>query len=78
LEFLEQGTEGYFILGCMDREDGFAIPLATLKDNLDKLNRTEKEGKHYWHIALSQDSDGLFLNMSKTGEKLYLDAFTFS
>ncbi len=62
----------------MDRNTGFAIPLSTLKANLDKLNRTGDDAKHYWHVALGEDSKGLFLNMSKTGEKMYLADIQFS
>ena len=77
LSFLQQGNDAFFILGCMDRSTGFAIPLETLQANLNKLNQTGEEPKHYWHVALGEDQDGLFLNMSKTGEKLYLGNFEF-
>jgi len=77
LEFLDKGAESFFILGCMDREEGFAIPLDVVKQQLDKLNKTEKEDRYYWHIALSFDDKGVFLNMSKTGERLYLSQYEF-
>jgi len=78
LDFLSEGSASYFILGCMDRNRGYAIPLVTLAENLDKLNRIEKNDSHYWHIALGEDDSGLFVNMSKTGERLYLEPFAFS
>jgi hypothetical protein len=77
LEFLEQGSEGYLILGCMDRIDGFALPLDVVRSKLQCLNTTEAEGKHYWHISLQIDGDDVFLNMSKTGERLSLSPYRF-
>lgn len=78
LNFLEEGSKGYLVLGCMDRHEGYAIPVEVIRSKLDKLNRTEKdEGRYYWHIALLVDETGLNINMSKTGEKLSLKEFAF-
>lgn len=47
LDFFEKGAECYLILGCMDRSEGFAIPLDVIKEKLDSLNRNEK-GEHLY------------------------------
>jgi hypothetical protein len=77
LEFLSEGAEGVLILGCMDRSEGYALPLELVRSKLDCLNKTEKEDRLYWHIALQIDGDSLLLNMTKTGERLLLTSFEF-
>lgn len=77
LELMESRAEGYFILGCMDRPDGFALPVKIIRSFLDKLNRTEKEGRFYWHITLQIGETTLFLNLPKTGERLSLEPYAF-
>jgi len=37
-EFLGEGTDAYFVLGCMDLPEAFAIPLKILRSHLDALN----------------------------------------
>jgi hypothetical protein len=39
-EFLADGTESFFVLGCMDLEFAFAIPLDVLRSHLPALNTT--------------------------------------
>jgi hypothetical protein len=52
LEKMKGYGEGYCILGCMDRELAFAIPLNVLEENIEFLRYTEKEKTFYWHIDL--------------------------
>lgn len=61
----------------MDRSEGYALPVSVIRSQLEKLNRTEKENKHYWHVALLLEGAELFVNMSKTGEKFALKTFAF-
>lgn len=77
LEFLQQGSEAYLILGCMDRSEGYALPLDVIRSKLDSLNTTEKDDKLYWHVALQIEGEDVFLNMTKTGERLSLTPFRF-
>jgi len=77
LDFFEKGAECYLILGCMDRSEGFAIPLDVIKEKLDSLNRTEKGDRSYWHITLQLDDESVYLNMTKTAERLHLTQFAF-
>src|SRR5215470_11427366 len=51
--FMRSVANGYFVLGCMDRNEAYAIPLDVIQSHLDELNKTEKESTYYWHIALS-------------------------
>jgi hypothetical protein len=50
-DFLEGAKEALFVLGCMDREEAFAIPLSTFTSFLPKLNQTVRDdGASYWHV----------------------------
>ncbi len=77
-EFLQEAEVGVFILGCMDRDEAFSVPLGALCEFLPKLNQTTREGgKSYWHIDMTTNDDGsLSLYSSKTGEKLDLRPFS--
>lgn len=75
-EFLEGGVEAVHVLGCMDLDRAFVIPLGTLKEFLPKLNQTARDGKIYWHVVITTTEDGsLALYSSRTGEKLALAPF---
>ena len=51
LEFIRSMGTGYFVLGCMDRNEAYALPLAFVEQNLEPLNTTEKGDKKYWHVG---------------------------
>lgn len=76
-EFLNEAQRGYVVLGCMDRNEAFAIPAATLHAVLDSLNTTEKEdGSLYWHLHLFEDPSGaLSLTLPKQKDSLQLTPF---
>jgi len=75
--FLEEGTEGYFMLACMDRETAFAIPHSVVRSHLEYCSKTIREdGKSYWHIALSHDpGGGVVWDISKENAKISLAPF---
>lgn len=77
LEFMEQATDGFLLLGCMDRDKGIALPLQLVKSKLDSFNQTENPSRRYWHIALQMDDGSVFLNMSRTGERIPLSSYEF-
>jgi hypothetical protein len=76
-EFLEGGKDALFVLGCMDRDEAFAIPLSVFSTFLPKLNQTVREdGARYWHVVITTNEDGKpALYCSRTGEKLDLRTF---
>ncbi len=60
-EFLADGDKGYLVLGCVDLDKSFMIPLDTVREQLAKLNITSKKnGTMYWHIKLSEPQEGDF------------------
>ena len=79
-EFLKQADSAMLVLGCMDRDEAFMIPITVIGGFLPKLNRTVREGgRSYWHIVITTNDDGsLALYSSRTGEKLDLLPFAVS
>ena len=79
VEFMKEGVEGYFVLACMDRNEAFAIPYELIVENLENLNRTEKQDRYHWHIRIAKDEqDRLYWNLSKVKQKIALDKYVFS
>lgn len=77
LEFMRSGTNGFFILGCMDRDEAYALPLAFVEKHLAQLNQTIKDDKHYWHVAITTDNGHLALNVSSVGKKFDITPYAF-
>jgi hypothetical protein len=74
---LSAAKNGFLVLGCMDRDEAYAIPLNVVEAFLPKLNSTARRGRPpYWHIVLvDTDGGGLALYSSKEGEQLDLSQF---
>ena len=77
LAFLEDAKEAYFVLGCMDQNEAFAIPLSDLKTLLPDLNQTIKSDDSWWHVALIIDDGTIKLNLSKVGKLIDLNPYRF-
>lgn len=77
-EFLLGGLESYFVLGCMDLDFAFAIPLRVLSANLDALNTTTTSKKTYWHIHIVEAEAGGFAIPLHKGKQLQIDQFKVS
>jgi hypothetical protein len=61
-DFLIEGNTGHLLLGCMDLDVAFCIPIAELNRYLDKLNTTVKhDGGQYWHLKIVAGKDGSYL-----------------
>ncbi len=76
-EFLDEGNVGFFVLGCMDMDTVFAIPLDTLRSELDYLHTTTRpDGRSRWHVTIVEPSPGSYaLKIPKKGEVRSLDEF---
>ena len=76
-DFLGEGKVGHFVLGCMDLDLGFMMPLEEIKKHLNALNTTVKDDDTmYWHIIIAERSKGRFeLVLPKTSNYLDLKPF---
>lgn len=70
-EFLSEGEKGYFVLGCTDLNEAFALPVNLLAEHLEELNKTTKpDGSFYYHIHVHCDPskpDRYALNLPHNG-----------
>lgn len=77
-EFLSESKDGYFIISCMDRNEGFAVPYSWLQKNKQNLNMTERGDRSYWHVPITMlDGGRLAINTSKVGSKTPLEPYRF-
>ena len=75
-EFLQEGRTSYFVLGCMDLDIAFVIPLNVIAANLDGLNTTTTSKKTYWHIhVVEAENGGYAVLLPHYGKQLPLDEF---
>jgi hypothetical protein len=79
-EFLGQGSTGIFVLGCVGRNEAFAIPFDWIHERTGLLNVTEREGGSHFHIHLYPDASGeLYLRLSNgANEQIRQFAFPLS
>ena len=78
-EFLGAGESSYLVLGCMDLNSAFAVPLQVLRDVLSKLNVSTRatNNQQYWHIKVLEPSAGEYaLQLPKSDESLPLNPYT--
>ncbi len=73
--FLSEGRLGFYVLGCVGRNDAFAIPYDWIHTRVGLLNFTERDQGKHWHILLyPADNDQLVLRL-KNGKNEALDGF---
>ena len=77
--FLAEGSEAFFILSCMDRDEAFAIPYSWIKKNKTHLNVTDRGERSYWHVPITTlDNGKLAINTSKVGTKVALEPYRYA
>jgi hypothetical protein len=75
--YLGAAEKGYLLLGCMDRDEGFAVPVDVLEAHLPLLaTSVAKDGPvRHWHIHLVERRGGLALLLPKSDEVLELNSY---
>jgi hypothetical protein len=74
-EFLSEGQAGLYVLGCVGRNEAFAIPYEWIHARVESLNFTEREDGKHWHILVYPTDDGRLVLRLKNGKNESLDAF---
>ncbi len=78
-EFLSQSDRSFFVLGCMDRNEAYAIPHAYMAALLSSLNTTTtKDGSAYWHVHVTERGRGLEIMLPKNGNTFPLASYTLT
>ncbi len=75
--FLADAERPFFVLGCMDLNEAFAVPRSALMPILPKLHQTAREGGAYWHIHLTEEPSGLAILVPGSSPGLLLKPFSF-
>lgn len=75
-QFLAEGGQAFFVLGCMDLNRAFAVPLQTIRSILPKLHQTVRESGAYWHIHLADQGGSLGIIIPGGSEPLQLEKFS--
>jgi hypothetical protein len=77
-EYLAAGTNGYLLLGMVDRPEGYALPLSFLTPLLPLLNTTTEPGtgRMHWHMHVVEQTDGLALLLHKLGQTLSITPYS--
>src|SRR5262249_4103251 len=75
--FLGEGQNGWFVLGCLELDRAFAIPLSVIRAALAKMNTTEKpDGGLYWHVKLLEPRPNQYaLQLPKISGQLALEEY---
>jgi hypothetical protein len=73
--FLMEGSVGLFVLGCVGRNDAFAIPFEWIHSKLGRLNITEREGGSHYHIQLFPNAGGKLTLRLNNGQSENIDQF---
>ncbi len=78
-KFLDEGTEGFFVLGCVDRDVAYALPKNVIRGVLDDLYTTKIRDKMYWHVHLEErPGEEIYFLVGKAGRKLPISPYGFS
>jgi len=73
--FLKEGQQGFYVLGCVGRNEAFAIPYEWMHARVECFYVTEREDDKHWHIYLYPTDDGGMVMRLKTGKNEALDGF---
>jgi hypothetical protein len=74
-EFLSSASVGLLVLGCIGRNEAYAIPRSWVHSKLKFLNTTEMKDETYWHLYLNPDGEGRLLLRLNTGQEESLESF---
>jgi hypothetical protein len=74
-KFLEEGSVGLFVLGCVGRNEAFAIPFDWIHSRLDRLNITTRENGSHYHVQLFPNATGKLALRLNNGQNENIDQF---
>ncbi len=76
-DYLAESETGYFVLGCIDRDEAYAIPLDVMRPLVGLLNATTREdsGRVHYHVHLAERDGTLALLLPKASSHLSVAPF---
>jgi hypothetical protein len=79
-EFLAGGQKSFLLIGCMDRDHGYAIPRSVMAEHLTSLNTTTRATtkKVHYHIHLTERLGKLMMMLPKANGLLDISPYKIS
>lgn len=77
LKFLKEGSQSFYVAGCVDQKIGFALPYLFVQELVPRLNATTRPDKKYWHVQIKETSADQHSLVLQGGELLSIDQFRF-
>lgn len=76
-EYLEEKTSGYYVLGCLDSTDFFAIPISQMKEFAKEMrSSSDSQGiHHHHHVEITMENNDYKLYLSSSKRKVTLSDF---
>jgi hypothetical protein len=75
-EFLSEANQGFYVLGCIGRDEAYALPFDFIHSRLGSFSVTaEAEGKNHWHTFLSRTDSGLLVFWMPNGQSTGIEQF---
>ena len=78
IHFLDGADSGYFVLGCSDTGDSFAIPREVKNDIAQDMLTTSPNGneeKKYHHVVVRHEDERYFIYAHPTKKELSIDEY---
>lgn len=75
-EFLAAGNQAFFVPGCMDLDEAFAVPRDAILSILPKLHQTVRDAGAYWHLHLTESKDDLGILIPNSPNPFSLKPFS--
>lgn len=60
-DFLRDGAEGYFVLGCIDLNIAFSIPRLVINKIIFDLHVSKTKKSQYWHVHIGEPAEGEYV-----------------
>lgn len=57
-KFLADAEKGFYVLGCIGRDEAYALPYTWIHERMPKLNMTREGDRFYFHVFLSTLNSG--------------------
>ncbi len=74
-KYLLEADNGYIILGMMDKDEVYMIPVHDMECIKQSLSTTVNDKRHYWHLAIYEVDGDLYLAQPKKSERLSLEKY---
>lgn len=78
-KYLSECNNSYFVMGCMDKDEAFAIPYAVMEEHKEDMPTTpaKENRKEYWHIYLRDKEGKMMWYLSRGRREIDISEYRF-